>query len=154
MSGPTVAGLILILALAGCGGDAEGQPHVTDSRMGRPTGPHAALYLTAHAYGSTDSLVGARTDAAGSVELHETVIQPDGSATMTEVTSMDLPSRGALVLEPGGLHIMLLDVDRLDAGATVEVTLVWERAGEQKITVLVVDPADTLAGGDDDDHGH
>jgi copper(I)-binding protein len=55
----------------------------------------------------------------------------------------------SLVFEPGGLHLMLLDVDRLEVGDIVVVTLNWQTAGDMEIEAEVVDPAETL---EHDDH--
>jgi periplasmic copper chaperone A len=96
--------------------------------------------------GTADRLIDARTDAASTVEFHESVLASDGTASMRRLAAMVLPSGGSLVLEPGGLHLMLLDVDRLEIGETVEVTLVWEHAGEMVIVATVVDPAEALEG--------
>lgn len=138
-----------VVLLSGCDGDA-GAPQIVDARIGRPAGDNGALYFTALAYGTADKLVGAVTEAASAVELHETVIGPDGTAAMRHMSVLDLPRSGRLVLEPGGLHLMLIDVMRLEVGATVEVTLVWENAGEMSIEAIVVDPSETLG---DHDHG-
>lgn len=132
---------LLFLGVA-CGGDADG-PVISDARVGEPTGPNAGLYFTVEGYGTEDSLVSASTDVAATVELHETVMGDDGTMGMRPVTGYPLPASGQLVLEPGGLHIMLMDVDPLVAGTTIEVTLTWEKAGEIPITADVVEPAET-----------
>jgi hypothetical protein len=47
-----------------------------------------------------------------------------------------------VALEPGGYHIMLLDlVAPLEAGTTLEVTLTFEESGEQVVTADVRDAA-------------
>lgn len=131
---------VLILAVACDGADG---PVISEARVGAPTGPNAGLYFTVESYGTEDALLSASTDVAGTVELHETVMGDDGTMGMRPVTSYSLPATGELVLEPGGLHIMLMDVDRLEAGTTIEVTLTWEKAGEVPITANVVEPAET-----------
>ena len=140
---------LLALVVSACGGGSDA-PEVTDARVGQPTGPNAALYFTAQGYGTDDALISASTDVAASVELHETVMGDDQTTSMRPVTSYPLPADGELVLEPGGLHIMFIDVDRLEVGSTVEVTLDWENAGEMRITAEVVSPADT---GEHSEHG-
>lgn len=131
----------LVLAVTAC---AQSDPVVTHARMGEPVGANAAVYLTVEGYGQADRLIGASTDAAGAVELHETVIGSNGQASMNRVEYLDLPARGSLVLEPGGFHIMLLGVDRVIAGDGITITLLWEHAGEMDVDVEVVDPADVL----------
>ncbi|HEX6302292.1 MAG TPA: copper chaperone PCu(A)C [Acidimicrobiia bacterium] len=60
------------------------------------------------------------------------------------IEALDIPSGGALVLESGGYHMMLIDVERLRPGDEVDVTLVWENGGEGTIAAEVIDPADIL----------
>lgn len=115
--------------------------------MGRPTGPNAALYLTAVGSGEADRLVAAVTGSAREVQMHETISGDDGTMGMRPARSLELPSDGALVLEPGGFHLMLMGVDRLDVGDTIEVTLTWEKAGEMTVSADVVDPAETMSDG-------
>ena len=63
-----------------------------------------------------------------------------GEMEMRPISSLDLPAGEAVALEPGGYHIMLIDlVAPLVAGDTLEVTLTFERAGEQVVTVTVRD---------------
>lgn len=139
-----VMATVVVGAMAVACGEAAATPapEVSAARIGAPTGPNAALYLTAT--GGADVLVGATTPVADAVGLHETTMTSAGAMSMTELDSMDLD--GSLVLEPGGLHIMLLDVQPLRMGDTVEVTLRWDTAGEQEIEATVVDPADTVEG--------
>lgn len=69
------------------------------------------------------NLVGANTDAAGSVELHNTV-QRDGRASMQRVTSLVINAGETVTLSPGGLHLMILGVEQMPAeGSTLELCL-------------------------------
>jgi copper(I)-binding protein len=113
-------------------------------RIGQPTGPNAALYFHADGYGTADRLVAVTTDVASRVEIHETTMNDDGTMGMSPIDGLDLPADGELVLEPGGYHIMLIDVDRLEVGEMVEVVLDWEHAGAQSIEAEVVAPEDTM----------
>lgn len=105
-----------------------------------------------------DKLLGASvpTDIAATTEVHETVAADDtsttmgdmgdmgdmggdpGAMTMRPVESIDLPAGETVKLEPGGYHIMLLDlVKPLEVGQTFDVTLTFEQAGEQTVTAEV-----------------
>ena len=144
--------VLLALALAACGGGGSGI-EVTNARIGQPTGPNAGLYFTAenHSEGA-DVLESADTGVAGSVEIHETVTRDDGTTGMQPVDApLEVAAGSSLVLEPGGLHLMLLDVDRIEVGETVVVTLTWQTAGDMEIEVEVVDPAETLGHDDHED---
>lgn len=113
-----------------------------------------------------DALIGASVDAsiAGTVELHETTSDggegmegedsgdgmeaPDsteegtGMMSMSPVEEIAVPAGETVVLEPGGFHIMLLDlVEPLELGTTVEVTLTFAEAGEVVVTADVLDAA-------------
>ncbi len=142
----SLAGTALLLAVlsTACGADA-GPITVDQARIGEPAGPNAALYLTATSNGAPDRLVGAETVVADVVEIHRTTVDADGVMSMERVDSLELAASGSLVLEPGGLHIMLVDVERVEAGDVVEVTLLWETAGEMTVEAEIVEPADTMS---------
>lgn len=131
------------LMIAACGGDGGGI-EVSDARVGQPTGPNAGLYFTATSGGEADRLLGATTESAASVELHESSVGDDGTMSMQPIDGLDLPADGELVLEPGSYHLMLIDAERLEVGDTVEVTIAWERAGDMTIEAEVVEPGDTM----------
>lgn len=117
-----------------------------------------------------DALVGASVpeDVAGVVEIHETVPVDEadgegmgdmdmseegsdtsettmagmGQMTMQPIESLELPAGETVSLEPGGYHIMLIElVAPLETGEEIEVTLTFESAGERTITVPVRDDA-------------
>lgn len=136
--------------LTACGGDV-GSVNVTDERIGQPTGPNAALYFTVES-SEDDRLLSATTEAAASIKIHETVMGGDGTMGMNPIDGLDVPANTEVVLEPGGLHLMLIDVDRLEVGDNVDVTLTWENAGEMSLKVEVVEPSDTM--GDEGHEGH
>lgn len=142
LEAPIVLVLVGFMA-TGCGSSSE-VISIDDARVGQPTGPNAALYLTATSEGGPDRLVAASTDVAAAVEIHQTTTE-DGVMSMQRLDGLELPASESLVLAPGGLHLMLLDVDRLDVGAVVEVTLIWETAGEMIVEAEVVEPADTMS---------
>lgn len=133
---------IALALLVACG--SGGAPEIIDARIGAPTGPNAALYFTAIGWDEDDRLLDARSQVASEVHIHETTTDEDGTMKMAQIEGLDLPSRGTLVLEPGGYHMMLIDVERVGPGDEVDVTLVWENGGEWTIPAEVVDPADIL----------
>lgn len=61
-----------------------------------------------------------------------------GSMTMREIGSLELPAGETVVLEPGGYHVMLLDlVEPLEIGQTIDLTLTFEQAGERTVVAEV-----------------
>ena len=64
----------------------------------------------------------------------------DGAMTMQPVDSIELPAGEEVALEPGGYHIMLLDlVAPLEVGDTFDIVLTFENAGEVTVTAEVRD---------------
>ncbi len=142
--------LLAVLVLAACGGGGDGI-EVGDVRIGQPTGPNAALYFTVenHTDGA-DVLESIETTVASSAEIHETIMDDDGTMRMQPLDRpLEIGPGASLVLEPGGIHVMLMDVEPLEVGQSVEVTLVWQVAGEVTVDAEVVEPGDTM-----DHEGH
>lgn len=99
---------------------------------------NGAVYVTlANTGRAADALVGASTDAARVVEVHETVME-SGMAMMRPVQKIDVPSGGTVRLKPGGYHLMLIDLTRpLKQGEAVNVTLTFSGAGKIPVTATV-----------------
>lgn len=69
------------------------------------------------------ALVGGQSDAAGVVELHSHAVE-DGMMRMRRIQRIEVPGNGAVSLEPGGMHVMLIGLKRgLTPGDTVNLTL-------------------------------
>jgi copper(I)-binding protein len=59
---------------------------------------------------------------------------------MRPVEAIELPAGETVSLEPGGYHIMLIDLaEPLTVGTTIDVTLTFETAAEQVVTVEIRD---------------
>jgi copper(I)-binding protein len=82
------------------------------------------------------ALVRAESPAARLVELHEMKIEGD-IMKMRAVPKIDLPAGKEVKLEPGGLHLMLIDIKQpLKVGEKVPLTLVFDAGGKsEKLTV-------------------
>lgn len=96
-----------------------------------------AGFMTIRSTGAADRLVAFRSPACARPELH-THINENGLMKMRQVEAIDIPAGGEAVLQPGGLHLMFIDLTGpLEDGAMVPVTLVFEKAGEVAITLPV-----------------
>ncbi len=86
-------------------------------------------------------LIGARTSASAHVELHETSSDGSGGMSMQEKEGgFPLPAGEELVLEPGGNHLMLMELTApLLPGDQVEVILEFEDGTEHPFTATVKD---------------
>jgi len=104
-----------------------------------------------------DRLIAGSSEAAAAVALHSHII--DGEVMrMRQVEAVELPAGETVTLEPGGLHIMLIDLKApLREGSTIPLTLNFERAGEVAVEVRVTDikhGADGAHGAHDMKHGN
>jgi len=67
---------------------------------------------------------------------------PSGEMTMREVEFVELPAGTTVELKPGGYHIMLIGLKApLELGSTIQITLVFENAGEITVDVPVLEEA-------------
>lgn len=117
---------------------------------------NGAAYMTLHNTGDADdTLVAAAADVSERIELHEHIMD-DGVMRMREVDGgIAVPAGGTAVLEPGGLHIMLLGLHApLLEGESFPLTLTFERAGEVTVDVAVEAPGAMGHTGHDHGGGH
>jgi periplasmic copper chaperone A len=110
----------------------------------RPTPPVAtqgAAYLTIRNSGvKPDRLLSVATPIAGSAEVNETR-SLNGVVQMRALPSLIISPGQTLRLEPGALHIMLLNlVHPLTAGTVYPLTLNFRNAGAVTVQVEVRDP--------------
>ena len=91
-------------------------------------------------------LTGGSSPLAGTVELHETVMSDEGMVMREADGGLVVPAGGSLVLEPGGHHIMLMNLtEPVPAGTDVEVLL----SSEDGAAVTLVVPARTFTGAEE-----
>ena len=97
-----------------------------------------AAYLTLHNMGTQpDRLVAVATPVAGKTEMHNHIMVGN-VAQMRPVDAIEVSPGSPTVLQPGGLHLMLLDLKApLKAGQSFPVTLTFEKAGRIEANVAV-----------------
>lgn len=89
------------------------------------------------AKGHSDRLVSASSPVAGSVEIHNHIMD-GGIARMRRVDGIKLPAGTSVVLSPGGYHVMLMDLKQpLKEGDLLKLTLVFEKAGPIEVDATV-----------------
>jgi hypothetical protein len=93
----------------------------------------AVYFVVTNDGDADDELIGASSEAAGRLELHETVME-GGQAEMQPVEAIPIPAGGELSFEPGGYHVMLFDLtEPLVVGETIQLVLTFEEAGEVEV---------------------
>ncbi len=121
----------------------------TDPAATRPTVEHAwaratvavvktgAAYFTITGHGAADRLLSATTPVAERAELHMT--GNDGNVMrMRPVDGLAVPATGAVTLDPGGYHLMLVGLRQpLVAGQHFPLALTFQNAGAMRVEVVV-----------------
>ena len=174
-----VLALLLPLGLAACGSsDSGGSTAVSASRSAdQPAAAQSAAPSSASgavlavtdpwvkaadkgmttAFGTlvnnTDkelTIVSATSPAASRVELHE-VVEKDGKMSMQQKEGgFVIPPRGSHTLQPGGDHLMLMDIkDKVQPGDEVTFTLEFADGSTTEFTAV----AKAFAGANEEYHG-
>ena len=134
--------LLAVLALAACGGSGGTTGGITVSDAWARPSPMmnraGAAYMVIQNNGAAeDKLLSVESDVAQTIELHETK-EMNGMMAMSPVPNIPVPANGKAELKPGGLHVMLIGLNReLKAGDKVQLTLNFEKAGKVPVTAEV-----------------
>ena len=87
---------------------------------------------------AADKLVGATTDIAGRVEIHEMSMSGGVMQMRPLDAGLELKAGQTVELKPGGYHVMFMDLKRqLKEGETVKATLQFEKAGKVDVIFKV-----------------
>lgn len=151
--------LVATAALAGCGSSADSTAPGPDTQAAdavavsdawvkaADSGMSAAFGLLENTGDADVTIVSATSPASTMLELHETVANDAGEMVMQEKDGgFTIPAGGALTLEPGGNHIMLMDlVEPVLAGDEITFTLAFSDGS----TLEILAPAKDFAGADE-----
>ena len=98
----------------------------------------SAVYMTLEASGDRgDRLVAVTTPVATAAEPHAHIME-EGVAKMRPVAAIEVVPGAPTVLEPGGLHIMLIGLgEKLVEGDTLPLSLSFEHAGTMELEVPI-----------------
>ncbi len=133
--------LAAALALTAATALAQQAPIRVETAWARASAGEAkngAAYMTLHNLGAgPDKLLSVASPVAGKIELHNHIMVGN-VAQMRPVDAIEVSPGSPTVLQPGGLHVMLLDLKApLKAGQSFPVTLNFERAGKVEASVAV-----------------
>ncbi len=132
--------VIVAVILSACAPTSVQRLQATDV-WARPglAGGNSAVFFIIENPGKEDVLLSASSMVADAVEMHRTSMQA-GVAKMDQQMSVLIP-KGKTEFKPGDLHVMLIGLKKdLAVGDTFDVTLDFEKAGEQTITVTTLAP--------------
>lgn len=116
----------------------------------RTTGEVGAVYFTISNAGQADRLLRASVDptVAREAQLH-TMVTEGTTSRMQQVEAIDVRAGADTVLQPGGFHVMLMNVVNMKVGDTLRVGLTFEKAGTITVEAPVqpYTPAAGMTGG-------
>ncbi len=112
----------------------------------------AAFMMIQNAGEADDRLIAAESDVAARVELHTHQVEANGVAKMIHVEEgFVIPAGETHMLKRGGDHVMFMGISApFEHGATVPVTLIFEKAGEIEVDI----PVDLERKGDHGSHNN
>ncbi|MCI2395347.1 copper chaperone PCu(A)C [Aliiroseovarius sediminis] len=131
---------------------AEGEIVIEDA-YARASGPNAmagaAFFQIMNQGEEDDRLIAAKSDVAKRVELHTHKESAEGVMQMMEVEDGFPVGAGSMhALERGGDHVMFMGLNQpFEDGSTINVTLVFEKAGEMTVEIPVDLTRNPMGGG-------
>lgn len=146
--------LLAAACLTVLAGPAFAAPIIVDHVWSRAAmaGRTGVAYLTITATGTADTLVGISSPIASKAELHESY-DDHGVMKMRAVGPLIVAPGKPIVLQPGGYHIMLIDLAHaLKEGDSFPITLRFAKAGTVTVTARVAKagasqmPSDSMPG--------
>lgn len=156
---------IAVACLAACSPEAPAPTAPTVAASAAPTGDALAIaepWAAATPNGATvaagylvvnnptanaDTLVSVSSPRAARVEMHEMKMEGE-MMRMRAVDTLEAPAGGALVLAPGGYHLMFIGIDApFVEGQEAPVTLTFAKAGAIDVVLPVRDRMKAKADG-------
>lgn len=139
-------GAAAALMLATGGGDparAGAQDVVAEDAWARAsigTSRPGVAYMTLRNAGDDPvTLTGLASDLAMMPMLHKTTTDASGTSTMTHVGELAIAPGQSVALEPGGLHVMLMNLRRpMIEGESFSLTLIFSDGGEMRVEVPIL----------------
>ena len=131
--------LLMVLLLSSCAAPAKEGIEVREA-WARPAaqGGNGAVYFVIRS-SEADELTGVSSDVAQAAEMHESMMNGD-VMEMHHLESVPLGAGEEVKFEPGGLHIMLVNLKQdLKTGDEIKVTLHFKNYQDIQLRVPVQD---------------
>ena len=110
------------------------------ARSSSPMAKSGAAFMEITNHGAeADRLVAATSPIAERVELHTHIEDGEGIMRMVEIEDgFEIPAGETVHLKRGGMHVMFMGLaGPMEQGDTVDLTLIFENAGEMQVEVPV-----------------
>jgi len=132
----------LFLSAAALAGAADNvtvvDPYV---RLAPPNAPATGAFMVIRNNGDKDvKVLKADNPVSRLTELH-THLNEGGVMKMRPVAAIDIKAKGEAVLQPGGLHVMMIDLKApMKEGDVVPITLGFDDGSSKQVDAKVVRP--------------
>lgn len=150
-------GLACLLALCGgaaaeAGGISVSAPWTRPASVG---GVGVGYMLVTNNGSGDDVLLGGSSDAAESVEVHETTIDDKGVASMHQLDAVEIKRGQSIELKPAGMHVMFIGLKQpLTEGGVLKAKLKFKNAGDVDVDFAVNAAGPGAADGGGHEHMH
>ena len=123
-------------------GDRDVAVEAAWARATAPDSKTAAVYFTLRNMGqSRIDLIGVRADRASIETLHKTVNGAQGTTRMSATAELRVEPGQTVVLEPGSIHVMLLDLETpLIEGKVLPLRLKFYDGDDLTVDVPILAP--------------
>lgn len=113
---------------------------ITDwARPGAQGQMSGAYFVYKNSLDIADTLVSAQSPQTGITQIHESYTTEEGLSGMRQKNNIVIPSGEELTLQPGGLHVMLMNLKQdLTTSDSVVISLTFARAGEKELKIPVL----------------
>lgn len=107
-------------------------------RLAPPNAPATGAFMVLQNRGDKDvKLVKAENQVSRLTELH-THLNENGVMKMRQVPAIEIKAKGEATLQPGGLHVMMIDLkSALKEGDVVPLTLTFDDGSSKKVDAKV-----------------
>lgn len=111
------------------------------ARPGFSGGNSAVYFIIENSGEQADSLLSAEANVSQHVQLHESMMDNSGMMSMHEQERVEAPARDQIAFQPGGLHVMLINLNEdLNPGDRFNLVLIFQGAGQVPVDVEVREP--------------
>ena len=129
--------LLAALLLSACGSKEGIEVSDTWARASMQGMNSATYFVIQNHNAEADELIGATSDVADAVEVHESKMEGD-VMMMNHVESVVLEPSAKVEFKPGGYHVMMIGLKRdLKAGDEIEITLQFRNSPDVTVKATV-----------------
>ncbi|CAN5245243.1 copper chaperone PCu(A)C [soil metagenome] len=130
--------IAILLGLGGCGQPKQFYIDHGYVRLAAVPGRPAAAYFTLHGGPADATLISVHTEVAIKAELHQSMMTGTMSA-MKPLDHVALPAGGTIAFKPGGLHVMLFDMNpAIKPGKTITLDFTFADGSRYEYDAMVI----------------